>query len=200
SDRCRSSEQTTPSPERYRQDVRSGSPVCRRRSPLAAGTLCRSGTAPRRQARNERRQGSFRCGASIASSRVGWAPTAIWPPAVTRRCRVGDGSMTRGAGTAQPTLVARDFPLSLIIGRGRRDRRLLFGGHGTELRGRRAVDRAIGGKRDAVVALGGLARNDAVGDIARDLVGIARRRIAEPAAPGQFEPDEIAARHGLPAL
>ena len=56
--------------------------------------------------------------------------------------------MTRGAGTAQPTLVARDFA-SLIIGRARRGRPLLFGGHGTELRGRRAVDRAIGGKRDA---------------------------------------------------
>src|SRR5207237_405416 len=77
----------------------------------------------------------------------------------------------------------------------------LFGGmHSPQLRRAGAIDRAVRGQSDAVVALGGFARDQPVGDIGRDLVGVARPWVAEAAAARQFEPDEIAARHGLPAF
>ena len=55
-------------------------------------------------------------------------------------------------------------------------------------------------KHDPVIALGGFARNEAVGDVERDLLRIAVGGSAKAAATRQFEPDEIPARHALPAL
>src|SRR5215472_4894493 len=51
-----------------------------------------------------------------------------------------------------------------------------------------------------MIALGGLARDEPIGDIERDLLGVARGGIAKTTAAGGFEPDEVAARHALPAF
>src|SRR5215472_4861492 len=51
-----------------------------------------------------------------------------------------------------------------------------------------------------MIALGGLARDEPIGDIERNLLGIARGGIAEAAAARRLEPDKITARHALPAL
>src|SRR6266851_1024003 len=62
------------------------------------------------------------------------------------------------------------------------------------------VDRAIGEERDPVVALGDVAADQPVGDIGGDLLCVALGWVAKAAAARQFEPGEIAARHGLPPL
>jgi len=59
------------------------------------------------------------------------------------------------------------------------------------------IHAAVGGKGDAIVAYCRLAGDQPVGDIERDLLGIALGRIAEAAAARQFEPDEIGAGHAL---
>src|SRR5215470_17599767 len=51
-----------------------------------------------------------------------------------------------------------------------------------------------------MIALGGLARDEPVGDVERDLLGLALGGIAEAAAARRLEPNKIAARHALPAL
>src|SRR4051812_30995999 len=80
-------------------------------------------------------------------------------------------------------------------------RRRLFGSlRLSQPRGARAVNRAVLGQGDAVVALGRLARIEPVGDIGGDLLRVALGRVAEAAAARQFEPDEIAAGDGLAAL
>src|SRR5215469_3077581 len=62
------------------------------------------------------------------------------------------------------------------------------------------IDSAVRGKGHTMVALGGLARDQPIGDIERDMLGVARGGIAKTAAAGGFEPDEIAAGHALAAL
>src|SRR5690242_6482365 len=55
-------------------------------------------------------------------------------------------------------------------------------------------------KCHAVVALGGIARDEPVGDIGGDEIGIAQLGIAEAAAARQLEPRHVARRHGLAAF
>ena len=70
----------------------------------------------------------------------------------------------------------------------------------TQPGGRGAIDGTVCNERDAVIVLGGIARDQPVGDVERDLLGIAFGGVPETAAARQFEPDEVAARHALPAF
>src|ERR1700756_1435148 len=65
---------------------------------------------------------------------------------------------------------------------------------------RRAVDRAVVRDDHAVVLLRAFARNESVGDVGGDRLGIAPARRAMAAAARQLEPQEIAGRHGLTSL
>src|SRR3984957_19388566 len=71
---------------------------------------------------------------------------------------------------------------------------------GAQFGRRRLVDGAVDAKRHAVFVPGKLGGDQPVRDVERDLVGIARRGIAEPAAARQFEADEIAAGNRLPTF
>src|SRR6185437_15607290 len=62
------------------------------------------------------------------------------------------------------------------------------------------VDTTLRGERHAVIALRLLARDESVGDVGGDEIGIALARVAEAAAAGQLEPCHVARRHGLAAL
>src|SRR5690242_20699723 len=66
--------------------------------------------------------------------------------------------------------------------------------------GRGMIEVAVGGDCNAVVAFRRLARDEPVGDIEGDLLGIALASVAEAAAARQFEANEVAARHALPAF
>src|SRR5262249_1226294 len=71
---------------------------------------------------------------------------------------------------------------------------------GTQAGGRSTGEGAGGGENDAVVALGGFARNQPVREVERHLLGVALGRVSKAAAARQFEADEIAAGDALPPL
>src|ERR1700732_554798 len=58
----------------------------------------------------------------------------------------------------------------------------------------------VRGERHAVVLHRRLARDQPVGDVFGDALGVALLGIAEAAAAGQFEPREIPGRYGLASL
>src|SRR5262249_45277317 len=69
-----------------------------------------------------------------------------------------------------------------------------------QLFGRRAIDRAVAREGDAVVPLRLFARDEPVGDVGGNRIGIALARRAMAGAARQLEPQEVAGRNGLPSL